>query len=128
MDYEALTAEMNNLIELMSKEGPSSEDYETYANRLSDLQKIALAGKEQELVEMKQKEELNLRRRDQALSEEEILARTKNSKRETAAEYGKTILGGVFTLGAILMTQFIEENDIIRTKGWGFINKLIPKI
>lgn len=128
MNYDALTAEMNNIINLMSKEGPESDQYDVYMKRLSALQKIALDWQDHGLAEQRQKEELSLRRREQSISEEEILARTGNSKREARTEYGKTVLGGVFTLGAILMTQVIEEHDIIRTKGWGFINSLIHKI
>ena len=128
MDYEGLTTEMNNLIKLMTKEGPTSENYEVYVRRLGELQEIAIAWRQQEINETNQREELNLRRRDQAISQEANTLRDKASKRETVSEYGTALLSGVFTVGAIMMTQFIEENDIIRTKGWAFISKLIPKM
>lgn len=128
MNYEALVGEMNTLLETMRKETPESENYETHVKRLSELQQIAIKWKELELAEAKQTAEEALKRRELVTQEEDIRQRANNSKREVVAEYGKTILGGAFTIGAILMTQFIEENDIIRTKGWGFISGLIRRI
>lgn len=128
MDYEALNAEMNTLLATLKKETPESENYEAHVKRLGELQQMALKWKELELTEAKQNEEAALKRRELLTQEEEIQQRSKNSKREARTEIGKTVLGGVFTLGAIMMTQFIEENDIIRTKGWGFISGLIRRI
>lgn len=128
MNYEALVAEINTLLETMRKETPESENYETHVKRLGELQQMAIKWREMELAEAEQSAEEALKKRELITQEEDIRQRSNNSKREVRAEYGKTILSGVFTLGAILMTQFIEENDIIRTKGWGFISGLIRKI
>lgn len=127
MDYEALNAEMNNLLKLMSREGPGSEKYEDYTKRLGELQQMAIKRKELELTEAKQKEEAALKRRELVTQEEEIQQRSKNSKRESRTEIGKTMLGGVLTMGAILLTKEIEKEDIIRTKAWTFVSKLIPR-
>ena len=128
MDFEMLNAEMNNLLKLMSKEGPSSENYETYSHRLTELQEIARRWQELNYADQNQKEELNLRRREQDLTEEEIRARIASSRREARTDIATSVLGGVFTIGAIAMTQFIEQTDIIRTKGWGFINNLLRRV
>lgn len=128
MNYDGLIAEINTLLETMRKETPESENYETHVKRLGELQQMAIKWKEMELAVAKQTADEALKRRELVTQEEDIRQRANNSKREVAAEYGKTIMSGAFTLGAILMTQFIEENDIIRTKGWGFISGLIRKI
>lgn len=128
MDYDKLRDEMNNILDKMGKVEPSSNEYENLVKRLAELQQMEIKWKQTELDEAKQNEDAALRRRELLAQEEDIRQRSKNSKRETFAEYGKTIIGGVFTLGAIGMTQIIEENDIIRTKGWNFITKLIPKL
>lgn len=128
MNYEALVTEINTLLETMRKETPESENYETHVKRLGELQQMAIKWREMELAEAQQNAEEALKKRELITQEEDIRQRSNNSKREVRAEYVKTILSGMFTLGAILMTQFIEENDIIRTKGWGFISGLIRRI
>ena len=127
MDYDALNDEMNNLLKLMAKEGPASENYETYAKRLGELQQMAIKWGELELAEKKQNADSTSRRAELALQEDELRQRNKISRRETAAGYGKTALGGLFTLGAILLTQTVEMKDIIRTKGWVFVTNLIRR-
>lgn len=126
--YEALIGEINTLLTTMKKESPESENYEAHAKRLGELHQMAIKQKELELEAAKQSEEAALKRRELLAQEEDIRQRSKNSKRETVAEYVKTVLGGAFTIGAIITTQFIEENDIIRTKGWNFISGLIRKV
>ena len=70
MDFEMLNAEMNNLLKLMSKEGPSSDNYETYSRRLTELQEIALRWQELSNTNQNQKEDLHLKRREQDLAED----------------------------------------------------------
>ena len=128
MDYEALNDEMNTILNDMGKEEPDSEKYAAYVKRLGELQLMAIKGKELELAEAKQNEETTLKRRELLAQEEEIHQKSKCSKREARTEIGKTILGGIFTGAAILLTQTVEMNDIIRTKGWVFVKGLIPHV
>ena len=128
MDYEALNDEMNTILNDMGKEEPDSEKYAAYVKRLGELQQMAIKGKELELEEAKQNEEATLKRRELIAQEEEIRQKSKSSKREARTEIGKTILGGIFTGVAILLTQTIEYKDIIRTKGWVFVKNVIPRI
>ena len=129
MDYEALNDEMNAILKLMAKEGPDSENYANYTKRLSELQQMAIKWKELELAEAKQNEEAALKRRELVAQEEETRQKGKCSKREAMVEIGKMFMGGLFTGVSILLTQSIEMNDIIRTKGWALVPKnLIPRL
>lgn len=128
MDYEALNNEMNEILNKMAKEEPDTDKYLTYMKRLGELQQMAIKQTELELTEAKQNEDAALKRREIIAQEAETAQKEKSSKREARTAIGKTILGGGFTIGAIFATMLVEENDIIRTKGWSFIKGLLPRL
>lgn len=128
MDYEALDNEMNTILKKMAKEEPDTEKYFTYTKRLGELQQMAIKHMELELTAAKQNEDAALKRREIIAQEAETAQKDKSSKLEAVITLAKTALAGVAGIGGIAMTMFIEENSIIRTKGWNFLHGLFPRV
>lgn len=125
MNTDNLLEEMNEVLDKLRKLEPDSDAYSAYVKRLADLQQLAIKDKELDLKKFETKERIALERRELALKEEDIRQKERASRRQTVAEYAKTTLSIAGTGGAILLTQFIEHNDIIRTKGWNWVTKLL---
>lgn len=127
MHQEDMANELERILEVMTELDPTSEKY-TAANRnYHELLKAFhedLAACDADLANDQQRK---LNERAQQLKEKEAEYRMRQAKMDAAIGMAKIGLGGMFTLGGIVLTGTMEQSTILSAKCFSLLKSIFPK-
>ena len=120
---DKLNEEKERLLRELADADPATEEYTKLEAQLDALQKVFKTEQELDLSTKRQERELNLAeskaKAELRLKEEEATVRKKESRRGVM----KVILGGIFSVGQIVLLANYEEVKPLFGKAWNYIMK-----